>query len=276
MRFLGVAVSLLVIALVMIVSPLVLAFFMPNVGSGDWLGYWGSLLGTIPSGLIAYLIARYQVKKSEDGQIQTKIQEQAEKARDEWKSRLPYFSLRSKGADGNGIKGIEGGFVAEKSVVPLLNAKVIAYKSQTFLGRAADKSGPEKIEIYELGTILSGEAVINVPFGKPMYSGTPKHFNDHESYYATYAIFGSLPDGTEILYFLTDKVMVHSAKKDETIEVYVKQSSNLEIDDLYALAEKKFQEIENYDLSRINRLTWNPLDFGEDFANDGRLWRLNI
>lgn len=30
-------------------------------GSGDWLGFWGSYLGVVPSGLIAYLVAKYQI-----------------------------------------------------------------------------------------------------------------------------------------------------------------------------------------------------------------------
>lgn len=30
-------------------------------GQGDWLGFWGSYLGIIPSGLIAYAVAKYQI-----------------------------------------------------------------------------------------------------------------------------------------------------------------------------------------------------------------------
>ena len=30
-------------------------------GSGDWLGFWGSYFGVVPSGLIAYLVAKYQI-----------------------------------------------------------------------------------------------------------------------------------------------------------------------------------------------------------------------
>lgn len=30
-------------------------------GNGDWLSFWGSYLGVIPSGLIAYAVARYQI-----------------------------------------------------------------------------------------------------------------------------------------------------------------------------------------------------------------------
>lgn len=32
-----------------------------TTGNGDWLGFWGSYLGVIPSGLIAYAVARYQI-----------------------------------------------------------------------------------------------------------------------------------------------------------------------------------------------------------------------
>ncbi|MGL5899822.1 MAG: hypothetical protein ACRCZW_09225, partial [Lactobacillaceae bacterium] len=32
-----------------------------TTGHGDWLGFWGSYLGIIPSGLIAYAVAWYQI-----------------------------------------------------------------------------------------------------------------------------------------------------------------------------------------------------------------------
>ncbi|MDN2450981.1 hypothetical protein [Leuconostoc sp. UCMA20149] len=32
-----------------------------TTGHGDWLGFWGSYLGIIPSGLIAYLVAKQQI-----------------------------------------------------------------------------------------------------------------------------------------------------------------------------------------------------------------------
>lgn len=38
-------------------------------GNGDWLSFWGSYLGVIPSGLIAYSVAKYQIddnKRSEE------------------------------------------------------------------------------------------------------------------------------------------------------------------------------------------------------------------
>lgn len=32
-----------------------------TVGNGDWLGFWGSYLGVMPAGLIAYAVAWYQI-----------------------------------------------------------------------------------------------------------------------------------------------------------------------------------------------------------------------
>lgn len=31
-------------------------------GPGDWLSFWGSYLGVIPSGLIAFAVAKYQIE----------------------------------------------------------------------------------------------------------------------------------------------------------------------------------------------------------------------
>lgn len=37
-----------------------------SYGNGDWLGFWGSYLGVIPSGLIAYSVARYQIEADKE------------------------------------------------------------------------------------------------------------------------------------------------------------------------------------------------------------------
>lgn len=46
-------------------------------GNGDWLSFWGSYLGIIPSGLIAYWVANYQInqdkKSSERKMLMTKL-----------------------------------------------------------------------------------------------------------------------------------------------------------------------------------------------------------
>lgn len=39
-----------------------LKFYFPS----DWLGFWGSYLGIIPSGLIAYAVSRYQIETEKD------------------------------------------------------------------------------------------------------------------------------------------------------------------------------------------------------------------
>lgn len=41
--------------------------FIPGSrGNGDWLSFWGSYLGIIPSGLIAYAVARVQIDKQRE------------------------------------------------------------------------------------------------------------------------------------------------------------------------------------------------------------------
>lgn len=37
-------------------------------GNGDWLSFWGSYLGVVPSGLIAYSVARYQIENEKKSQ----------------------------------------------------------------------------------------------------------------------------------------------------------------------------------------------------------------
>lgn len=57
---------LMVLGLVIfVVGPLLVQYNHWSLGyrgSGDWLGFWGSYLGVIPSGLIAALVAGYQIK----------------------------------------------------------------------------------------------------------------------------------------------------------------------------------------------------------------------
>lgn len=51
-------------------------------GHGDWLSFWGSYLGVVPSGLIAYLVARYQIEKDNQAKDHDKILHS-----------LPYFDI---------------------------------------------------------------------------------------------------------------------------------------------------------------------------------------
>ncbi|MFT9124078.1 MAG: hypothetical protein ABF445_10165 [Leuconostoc mesenteroides] len=39
-----------------------------STGNGDWLSFWGSYLGIIPSGVIAYSAARYQIENEKKSQ----------------------------------------------------------------------------------------------------------------------------------------------------------------------------------------------------------------
>ncbi|MGX7051427.1 chloride channel protein [Leuconostoc palmae] len=43
-------------------------------GSGDWLGFWGSYLGVVPSGLIAYLVAKYQIDNNKTLEEKQKLE----------------------------------------------------------------------------------------------------------------------------------------------------------------------------------------------------------
>lgn len=79
------------------------------VVSGDWLGFWGGYLGIIPSGLIAYGVAKYQIDEDK------KQQEIKDKEK-----LLPYFSM-----DENGIV-----FSTAENTLPLLNIDVVNYSTK--------------------------------------------------------------------------------------------------------------------------------------------------
>lgn len=67
--------------IVFVGGPLIVQYnnwtFWPKV-HGDWLGFWGSYLGVIPSGLIAYAVARYQIEQdrifSQKKQMEDKLE----------------------------------------------------------------------------------------------------------------------------------------------------------------------------------------------------------
>lgn len=72
------------ILLICIVTPLLVEYWIPiPSGKGDWLGFWGSYLGVIPSGLIAYFVAKYQIDREH---------EISKLERD--KEYLPYFNIK--------------------------------------------------------------------------------------------------------------------------------------------------------------------------------------
>lgn len=79
------------------------------VVSGDWLGFWGGYLGIIPSGLIAYGVAKYQIDEDKKQQ-ESKVKERL----------LPYFSI-----DENGII-----FFTSDNTLPLLYIDVMNYSTK--------------------------------------------------------------------------------------------------------------------------------------------------
>lgn len=62
----------------------------------DWLGFWGSYLGIIPSGLIAYAVARYQIDRDREIYETEKIMKS-----------LPYFDIRSCGMSYSGASSVK-------------------------------------------------------------------------------------------------------------------------------------------------------------------------
>lgn len=72
--------------IIFVVGPLLVQYNHWSLGyrgSGDWLGFWGSYLGVIPSGLIAYLVAKYQIDNN-------KISEEKKR----FENSLPYAQVQ--------------------------------------------------------------------------------------------------------------------------------------------------------------------------------------
>lgn len=92
------------------VTPLLVEYIVsvPS-GKGDWLSFWGSYLGIIPSGLIAYFIAKYQIDKDREAEQKEKRSE-----------HLPYFYF-----DRNKLK-----FYSKNNDVPLFNVLVKMHNSE--------------------------------------------------------------------------------------------------------------------------------------------------
>lgn len=74
----------LILATFVIVPVLVEYVWDIPSGKGDWLSFWGSYLGIIPSGLIAYFVAKYQIDKEHKFMIEEKNREY-----------LPYFNIKN-------------------------------------------------------------------------------------------------------------------------------------------------------------------------------------
>lgn len=74
----------LILAIFIIIPLLVEYTWEIPSGRGDWLGFWGSYLGIIPSGLIAYFVAKYQIDKDHEFSTEEKNREY-----------LPYFNIKN-------------------------------------------------------------------------------------------------------------------------------------------------------------------------------------
>ncbi|MGX7048512.1 hypothetical protein RU86_GL000558 [Lactococcus piscium] len=77
-----------------IVAPLLVEYWLPvPSGKGDWLSFWGSYLGIIPSGLIAYFVAKYQIDREHKNAKEEQDREY-----------LPYFSIKVESLFFNSLK----------------------------------------------------------------------------------------------------------------------------------------------------------------------------
>lgn len=66
-----------------------------NPPHGDWLGFWGSYFGIIPSGLIAYAVAKYQIEKDRETYETEKVMKS-----------LPYFDIQLCGMNTSGATNV--------------------------------------------------------------------------------------------------------------------------------------------------------------------------
>lgn len=102
-------------------------------GNGDWLSFWGSYLGIIPSGLIAYYVASYQINQQ--------VSKDREKQMD---ALLPYFNVDKL------IHGIETTFIGNVSFDLIVSAKesnlpILYVETNTYLKSQTKGDDLEKI-----------------------------------------------------------------------------------------------------------------------------------
>lgn len=131
---------LLVILLICIVTPLLVEYWIPiPSGNGDWLSFWGSYLGIIPSGLIAYFVAKYQIDREH---------EKAKKEKD--RDCLPYFNVDMEKRKIN--------FNSINSSLPIQQVILISYYSSgsEFKSEEEEERDNEKI-IQELNRELEAD-----------------------------------------------------------------------------------------------------------------------
>lgn len=125
-----------------VVAPIMVEYIwsIPS-GKGDWLSFWGSYLGIIPSGLIAYFVAKYQIDKEHEFVI-------AEKNRE----YLPYFN----------IKDNKLVFSSMRENIPVQWVQIDYYDKENHLLKVSDDS-------RNLGHIFPG-TYIAIPLSSRKYS----------------------------------------------------------------------------------------------------------
>lgn len=129
---------------------------IPGNGSDDgWLGFWGSYLGIIPSGLIAYGVARYQI-----------VKDQQAKRKESIMSSLPYFSItnfdleRTFQMDRNSVGTAKVSLIISSinNYLPFLEVKLILItqeqKRVVLMGNILPNRDVKKISVFFLNTSL--------------------------------------------------------------------------------------------------------------------------
>lgn len=125
-------------------------YFGDQTPHGDWLGFWGSYLGIIPSGLIAYAVAKVQI-------------DQQRKDRDEARKNelLPYFNIIKL------IHGSEARFTSisfqfivssKETSLPVINADI-----RVFLISESRKHRTQIVDIQQGHVFPGTEITVDVP-----------------------------------------------------------------------------------------------------------------
>lgn len=86
----------MLLIILFVVAPIIVEYIwsIPS-GKGDWLSFWGSYLGIIPSGLIAYFVAKYQIDREHEFMLKEKDKEYRIMVEEKNQEYLPYFNIKN-------------------------------------------------------------------------------------------------------------------------------------------------------------------------------------
>lgn len=202
----SIVISIGVMALVLVGGPIVLGCFVRTGSANDWLGFWGSILGTIPAGLIAYWVVKFQL-----------YAEQKNSTEGNRTRALPYFEILATKQDGIDVLQLK--YSNADGQTPIISVDAAIYSEPDEVKSKKKFQGwndgmPKQISYFDT---FFPDRLVDMPYNSKV--SKPDEFFGAKGL-QNVEIHAKTLDGGDILFYFGNRARYHVYVNGDVFEVY--------------------------------------------------------